>query len=216
MHSRTSGKPGVNIEPGSLYGKKVSEVVVDSSGNERLDTDVRRLLVPIKNAKDISYGVRYARCLQDKGTSVKVCLLHVVDAASGVGMSYSPAGGGDTAVDGRVRSLIADASALLNESRIRFDCHIRQGDAVFIIFDSAELFDCHEIVLPESRRPFLSRIFSDSVARKLMRSRRSVPVVMVNSYGQICASSFDTGLGGNRLDPIDEPGYSGFAARRSI
>lgn len=210
MRSRVQEKHIADIDPGRPVRKIIAGSGVGVSGMESPDTGVRRLLVPIKDAKEINYGVRYASHLMDEGVSVKVCLLHVADTLREKAILHTWMGDVATEEDARLQSLIAEATAYLEKSRIRHSSHIRRGDVVFMIFDSAELLDCHEIVLPESRSTFLSRVFSDSIARKLLCSNRCVPVVMVNEHGQVCASSAGNGSGNTRKD------RSGLAAGGSI
>ena len=133
------------------------------------DARVLTLLLPIKQARDIVHGARYAKRLLEWGIPVKVNLLHVT------------ASHGDA--PGPVEELLREAALYLNRSQLEHRSLILSGDVVFSILDAAEQLNCHEIVLPAAQGTPWLRLFSSNVVRQLSRAHRGVPVVLADPNG---------------------------------
>ena len=136
------------------------------------DARVLTLLLPIKQARDIVHGARYAKRLLEWGIRVKVNLLHVTQD--------SHAGG---AAPGPVEELLREATLYLDRSHVEHRTLIRSGEVVFSILDAAEQLNCHEIVLPAAHATPWLRLFSSNIVRQVTRANRGVPVVLADPNG---------------------------------
>lgn len=135
---------------------------------------VLSLLLPVKHARDIVCGARYAKQLLESGIPVKVNLLHVTRSSHP--SSSDPA-------HTEAEELLREAALYLSRSHLEQRSLILSGDVVFAILDTAELLNCHEIVLPEARSTPWLRLFSNNIARQIAHAKRSVTLVLADRNG---------------------------------
>ena len=143
-----------------------------------------RLLIPVNDSENSLWAVKYALRLQANGLSPEVVILSVGEPVNQwqvmqfrtqqeIGQFQSHKA--QSCIDEVVRSLAAG----------NVSCRglFKQGDVVFSILDTAEELECDEIVLPRKKERWAG-LFGRSVVQDIVRSQRSIPVVLVNGLGE--------------------------------
>jgi hypothetical protein len=142
---------------------------------------MRRLLIPVKDAKSAVSSVMYAIRLRAEALSVAVCLLHVEESPA----RWQELLGG-TRIHGarrlRNKAVFGPALQLLDGLDIEFAAYVRTGPVVFSILDAAEELECDEIVVPAPGSA-LSHLLSRHVVTILAARQRAARLVAVTKSG---------------------------------
>ena len=140
---------------------------------------MRRLLIPVKNAKSAAGAVMYAIRRRAEARDVAVCLLHVEESPT----QWQALLGG-TGIHGARRSradaVFGPARRMLDGLDIEFAAYVRSGPVVFTILDAAEELECDEIVVPAPNSG-LSHLLSRHVVTVLTARQRSARLVAVTN-----------------------------------
>jgi nucleotide-binding universal stress UspA family protein len=147
----------------------------------RRQARARRLLIPVKRAKDAGRAVTYAIRRRAEGCDVAVCLLHVKESPTPwqglVGDAGMPRGKRRQGDD-----VFAVALRMLEGLDIEFAGYVRSGPVVFTILDAAEELACDEIVVPAPGKGVFS-LLSRRIVPALMARQRSARLVAVMNGG---------------------------------
>ena len=142
---------------------------------------MRRLLIPVKNAKSAVSAVMYAIRLRAEARDVAVCLLHVEESPTNWQELL-----GVTRIHGarrsRTHAVFGPVLKLLDGLDIEFAAYVRSGPVVFTILDAAEELECDEIVVPAPGSA-LSHLLSRHVVTILTARQRSARLVAVTKSG---------------------------------
>lgn len=141
----------------------------------------RRLLIPVKKAKDAGRAVTYAIRRRAEGLDVAVCLLHVEESPTQWQVLLGNAEV-QTVKRRRADHIFAPAMRMLDGLDIEFAAYVRSGPIVFTILDAAEELACDEIVVPAHGRGLL-RWLSRRVVPVLAARQRSARLVEVTNNG---------------------------------
>ena len=147
------------------------------------------LLVPVKKAEDAVHGASYAKHLVIAGRSVKINLLHVMEAGHESLSLFSFFKTGRHPDETSARTVLKDAATYLVGCHLPHSTYLLSGNVALSILDAAELLDCTTIVLPVEKPGSWRRLFSRSIVSKVAQSARGVPVVIVDSNGVIYGSA---------------------------
>lgn len=143
-----------------------------------------RLLIPVNGSENSLWAVKYALRLQAEGVGPEVVVLNVGEPVNQwqvmqfrtqqeIGQFQLRKG--QSCIDEAIRPLAAG----------NVSCRgvFKPGEVVFSILDTAEELECDEIVLPLKKERW-SGLFGRSIVQDIVRSQRSIPVVLVNSQGE--------------------------------
>ncbi|MDK9704582.1 MAG: universal stress protein [Sulfuritalea sp.] len=142
---------------------------------------VRRLLIPVKSAKDAGHAVAYAIRRRAEGLGVAVCLLHVEESPT-QWQALSANAEARAVKRRRADHVFAPAMRMLEGLDIEFAAYVRSGPIVFTILDAAEELACDEIVVAEPGKGVFG-LLSRRVVPVLMARQRSARLVAVTNAG---------------------------------
>jgi len=124
------------------------------------------LLIPITVAEDSRWGVNYALRLREQGQRVEVVLLNVGEIITDWQLLRFRSQVEIAAFQAeRAQDFIDEASPPLQAGDVPVKGHFRRGDPVFCILDTAEEFDCDQIVMP-GHASGLCVLFSNNAVKK--------------------------------------------------
>lgn len=142
-----------------------------------------RILIPINANEDSRWGVRYAVQRHRHGDVVEVIFLNVGEPITQWQVLRFRTQQEIAQFQAeRAQAFIEDASQALLPDDIAFRGIFKQGDVIFSILDTAEELACDEIAVPLATGG-LPSLFSRGVVKELLRLKRDIPVVSVNSEG---------------------------------
>lgn len=143
-----------------------------------------RLLIPVNDSENSLWAVKYALRLQANGLSPEVVILSVGEPVNQWQvMQFRTQQEIGQFQSRKAQSCIDEATRLLASGNVSCRGLFKQGDVVFSILDTAEELECDEIVLPRKKERWAG-LFGRSVVQDIVRSQRSIPVVLVNGLGE--------------------------------
>lgn len=142
-----------------------------------------KLLLPVDATERSRWGIRYALRRRQSDHNVRVTLLLVAEPVTDwqILRFYSQEEVRRFHAK-RAQYILEDAAQPLRQANIPVQMKFLEGDISFEILDLAEQLDCGEIVLPLPC-PRWATLLSSDIVRKVLRHRRSVPVVTVDAQG---------------------------------
>lgn len=163
-------------------GPTQSVLLGGTANKEMRQSDVTRILVPIKRGPRSSWGVRYVIQKHRTGKPVEVVLLNVSEPTTEwQALKYRTQQQIAQIHKQLAEVLIEDAAQPLVVAGIPYWGFFRHGPLVVSILDAAEELGCHEIAVPPPKKG-LAALFSRNVVRELTKQERGIPVLTVN-YG---------------------------------
>lgn len=156
---------------------------MSTPGQAEGSTKPIRLLVPVNADENSHWAIQYALQRRLEGAQVEVILLNVGEPiVQWEVLRFRTQQEIEQFQSERAQTFIEEASALLAHDDIPCRGFFKQGELVFTILDTAEEFDCDEIVMPAANT-WLPDLFSRGVVSRAQRRQRGIPVVVVNSAG---------------------------------
>ncbi|MFB0934524.1 MAG: universal stress protein [Propionivibrio sp.] len=144
-----------------------------------------RLLIPVNGSENSLWAVKYALRLQAAGLSPEAVVLSVGEPVNQWQvMQFRTQQEIGQFQSRKAQSCIDEAVRLLESGGVSCRGLFKQGDVVFSILDTAEELECDEIVLPRKKERWAG-LFGRSVVQDIVRSQRSIPVVVVNNRGEL-------------------------------
>ena len=162
-------------------GHEATDQSVGRPTRMAMDAALRRLLLPIDATERSRWGIGYALALHRAGQRVEATLLSIAEPVTDARILRFRTQIARFQAE-RARHLLEEAAQPLTGEGIPCRTLFREGEIVFEILDAAEQLECTEIVLP-APAPRLLALFSDDTARKVLRQRRGIPVVVVDQKG---------------------------------
>lgn len=143
-----------------------------------------RLLIPVNGSENSLWAVKYALRLQSAGRSLEVVVLNVGEPVNQWQvMQFRTQQEIGQFQSRKAQSCIDEAIRPLTAGNVLCRGLFKQGEVVFSILDTAEELECDEIVLPRKKERWAG-LFGRSIVQDIVRSQRSVPVVLVNNLGE--------------------------------
>lgn len=141
-----------------------------------------RLLLPIDAATPSRWAIRHVLQRAAAGECLSVCLLYAVAPVSNWEVVRFRSERELTEfAQQRAAVFIGAAAEELRQAGVACDTVFREADPETSALDLAEELGCSAIVIP---RPEWFDWFSRSLAKRLHRSARTIPVILVNADGE--------------------------------